>query len=298
MHAIKPGFCLLLLLGAAGFLLQTSGAQAQMVTGTSPQGNMASGANSPSTPPPMPLPEPRQRAPIPTDLDPDTDITLMLGSTPTTFRRISMQNLSQAFVKLTGIDLEDNQMIDDFALINHCSIYQRYFNDEFAWRQAREAFRRVIQREIETYPENVYLLGTVALGRYDFDRKAFMLDEESRLNNVGAFRFQDRSFTCQGGAIKQMPLSYNIRLSNPVTLDRLEVSEEKAHQITQIMQQENNKDRKIYITFFMRINDFTTQGATTSTSSIRATMRATLMSLRFYLDRQRKILIYEYTGEE
>lgn len=230
--------------------------------------------------------------------DPGTDIVIQVGSQqPMVFKRASLQNLSQSFIKLTGVDLSDDRLIDDFAVINHCSIYRQYFKDEFSWRQAREAFRRVIQRELESYPENIYVLGGMSLGRYDFERKAFMLPDENKFDRTGQFRFSDRSFSCQGADIKQLPMAYTFRLTNPITLDRIELPEEKAFAITRLMEQERNNTRKVYLTFFMRIKDFTTQGGSGNTD-LRAIVRATLISMRVYLDRERKILIYEYTGPQ
>lgn len=273
MRALKPGLRVLLLLGCLTLLFFAyTGANSALGSG------QASSANS-------------------DDADPFQDIVLQLRSNVVTFKRASLQSLSQAFIKLTGVDLNDDRMIDDFAIVNYCQIYRRYFKDEFSWRQAREAFRRMIQRELESYPENIYLLGTLILGRYDFERKAFILDELNRFDRTGAFRFQDRSFSCSGAPVTQIPLIYNIRLTNPITLDRVDIPEDKAFNITRIMEQEDNKDRKIYITFFIRVNDFNTSGGVNNLQ-LRATVRATLLSMRFYIDRQRKIQIFEYTNTD
>lgn len=294
MRALKLGLSLLTLAGCVGLIAYTSDAAAQFVS--APTDNSLSQQPAPNTAqliPAQALPTNRPRTVM--DMDPTEDVTLRLGSISAVYKRASLQNLSQSFIKLTGVDLNDDRLIDDFAIINHCDIYRKYYGDEFSWRQAREAFRRVIQRELESYPENVYLLGSLTLGRYDFDRKAFMLEDQNKFERTGVFRFFDRTFNCQGSVVAQLPLTYHFRLTNPITLDRIEVSEDKAFTITRIMEQENNRDRKVYVSFFIRINDFTTQGGTGNTS-VRATTRATLMSMRVYLDRQRKIQIFEYTG--
>lgn len=229
--------------------------------------------------------------------DPVQDITLAIGSlNPITFQRASLQTLSRSYIKLTGVDLSDDHLIDDFALINYCNIYQQYFSDEFSWRQAREAFRRVIQRELESYPENLYLLGSISIGRYDFDKKAFLLPGDSKFERTGQFRFYDRNFSCGRAGVSQLPLYYNFVLTNPVTLDRIQIPEDKAFSITRIMDQEQNVDRKVYVSYFLRVIDFNSQRGNAVSINTRATVRATLLSMRLYLDRARKILIYEYTG--
>lgn len=289
MRALKPVLYVFTLLGCVGLFLYATDAGAQLTSAQTRQSGLqvqpVSGDSASVS---------RQlRNNVPMDMDPTEDITINNGLNSAVYKRASLQNLSQSFIKLTGVDLNDDHLIDDFAIVNYCDLYRQYYADEFSWRQAREAFRRVIQRELESYPENVYLLGTISIGRYDFARKAFMLDEGSKFERTGVFRFQDRGFNCPGAPVQQLPLVYHFRLTNPITLDRLEIPEDKAATIRQIMEQERNRDRKVYVTFFIRINDFTSQGGTGNVA-IRATTRATLMSMRVYLDRQRKIQIFEY----
>lgn len=290
-------FRLLPILSLCALFLMPSSAPAQMVTGM--QENFSGMYAQPQAIPLAPIPNfSGRRGDRDMRLDPYQDITLQVGNQPPRlFRRATVQSLSQAFIKLTGVDLNDDKLIDDFTIINHCNLYKQYFNDEFAWRQAREAFRRVIQRELESYPENIYLLGSISLGRYDFDRKAFILEEENKFDNTGVFRFSDRNFDCDGAVVNQLPLTYHIRLTNPITLDQIDIPEDKAFTITRILEQEKNLNRKVYLTFFMRLNDFSTQGGGTNNTTLRAITRATLQSMRIYIDRQRKILIYEYTGD-
>lgn len=301
MRLLKPGLCVLALLGCAVWSVHVSPAIAQFVIAPDISGQPSINTPAPSAPTvTRPLSQPLlPGAPQLTarDIDPTQDITLQTGTVAAIYKRASLQNLSQSFIKLTGVDLNDDTLIDDFAIINHCDIYRQHYKNEFAWRQARDAFRRVMQRELESYPENVYLLGSLKLGRYDFEHKAFMLDDESKLERTGIFRFSDRSFSCQGGVVQQIPLNYTFRLTNPITLDRLEMSEERAASIRSIMDQLGNRDRKVYVTFFIRINDFSTQ-STAGSVAVRATTRATLMSMRVYLDRSRTQMIYEYTGNQ
>ena len=302
MRLLNPSLCVLTLLGCAVVSTYVSPAIAQFVI--APDMSTQPGLATPQAPPPPTVNRPLSQPLLPAaprltarDIDPTQDITLQISSIPAVYKRASLQSLSQSFIKLTGVDLNDDALIDDFAIINHCDIYRQHYTNEFAWRQARDAFRRVMQRELESYPENIYLLGSLKLGRYDFESKAFMLDDSSKLERAGIFRFSDRTFSCQGAIVQQIPLNYTFRLTNPVTLDRLEMSEERAASIRSIMDQLGNRDRKVYVTFFLRINDFSTQN-TSGSVSVRATTRATLMSLRVYLDRSRTQMIYEHTGNQ
>jgi hypothetical protein len=228
------------------------------------------------------------------------NVTLTIGSTqPLTFVPTKLVNLSQAYIKLTGVDLSDDKLIDDFAAINYCNVMREYFKDEFAWRQAREAVRATITRNLETYPEYFYILGTLPLGRYDFEKKAFLLDPAYQLQRTGQFSLQNRRFECENFGIDRMPTDYTFRLTNPITLEKIDIPENKAFAITRAMEQAGNSARVVYVAFYLRVNDFSTMhaGGTVGVDATRANVRATLLSLRLYLDPERKQQIFEYTGE-
>ena len=220
------------------------------------------------------------------------------GNMASKFVFANLYNMSRAYIKLTGVDLADDKLIDDFAIINNCDMYLKFYKDEFNWRQAREAFRKVIQRDLEGYPEHIYLLGNSRLGRYDFDRKAFIFDEKYTFQRTGLLPAPTR-VKCGALQIDRIPLNYTFRLTNPITLDAIPLEENKARILTRMMEQSNNQQRKIYVAFFVRINDFSTIGSATSgMGQNEATVRATMVSMRFYLDPERKTMIYEYTGPQ
>lgn len=227
-------------------------------------------------------------------------VTIAIGtSQPITFVPTKLKYLSQAYVKLTGVDLGDDKLVDDFSAINYCNVLSEYYKDEFAWRQAREAVRAAITRNLESYPEYFYILGTLPIGRYDFDKKAFILDEAYKMRRTGMFNVEDRNFDCGNYRVDRMPIQYAFRLTNPVTLDKLDIPEDKAFAITRHMDKVGNTARIVYVVFYLRVNDFSTisAGGIVGVDSYTANVRASLLSMRLYLDPERKQMIYEYTGE-
>ena len=221
------------------------------------------------------------------------------GGEPLIFVPTKMTYLSQAYIKLTGVDLTDNVLIDDFASVNFCSVLTQYYKDEFSWRQAREAIRASIIRNLENYPEYFYIVGKLPLGRYDFDKKAFVLDEKNQFRRTGQFRIDRNMNKCEPYTPSHLPMAYNIRLNNPITLTELEIPEEKAFELTREMDKMGNSARNAYAVFYIRMNDFSILSAITSggAESFQANVRATLLSMRIYTDPFYKNMIYEYTGE-
>ena len=221
------------------------------------------------------------------------------GNEPVVFVPTKLTYLTQSFVKLTGVDLTDNVLIDDFASVNFCSVLGQYFQDEFSWRQAREAIRASIIRNLEDYPEYFYIVGSLPLGRYDFDKKAFVLDEKNQFRRTGQFRIDRNIPKCGNYSASHLPMAYSIRLNNPITLSEIEIPEDKAFELTREMDKVGNSARNTYVVFFIRMNDFSILSAITSngTESYQANVRATLLRMRIYTDPFYKNMIYEYTDE-
>ena len=210
-----------------------------------------------------------------------------------TFIIPSAQSLSQSFVRLNGVDLTDPGMIDEFARVNYCPVFAKYYRDEFRWRHARKAIRQLINRNLESYPEHFVVNGRLPLGRYDFSEHAFILPPENRLDRVGRFTLKfpwpDGCFPAKATQI--IPMEYTISLDNPVTLSKIPVATMFAEFVSREMDRRENFTRSAYISFLIRINDFS---LSQRSYEVKADARATLLSLRFYADPGRTILIYDY----
>lgn len=251
--------------------------------------NSTASEESTATSPTAPAPGQVQNA--------DGSISIRVSpSLAASFFPATLGNLTRTYIKLTGVDLNDSTLIDQFAAINYCDLYTRHFEDEFTWRQAREAIRKTIQRDLETYPEYFYVDGAVSFGRYNFDTKAFDFEENSRFRRVGLISVTfGRDTTCapSNNYFTAIPTFYKFRLTNPITMDTMPISETTAYQITRMMEDTGNRKRSINVTFFLRVNDFSnTSGIGGSIAG--STVRATLLSMRFYLDQNHKAMIYEY----
>ncbi len=230
---------------------------------------------------------------------PQDGVTARIGGTGDIFFAYPItKTLSQSYFKLTGIDLGDDKLIDDFAAAHFCDIMKQYYADEFSWRQAREAVRNFITRNLEDYPEHFAIKGTINLGRYDFGKKAFLLEGESELRRTGVFRIRLNDVPrCGNYSLQSVPYNYTFRLTNPITLSSIEMPENKAFGLTRKMESEGNQSRTVYVTFFLRVNDFSSGIAGSTMMSNEATVRATMLAMRVYYDPARTIMIYEYTGE-
>ena len=249
---------------------------------------------------------PAQPATAPAAAPPADTLTIRLSPTNVaTFYPASVEYLSRAYVKLTGVDLADDKLIDEFSAINYCDLYTRLFKDEFTWRQAREAVRKTMQRDLETYPESFFVDGQIQLGRYNFETKSFDIEDSSKFRRTGIINvvFRSGPKCLDFSNFRTIPINYKFRLINPITLESIPVSEAMANQIARLMEEQGNHGRFVNVTFFMRVNDFSNTMARNygrnndkgeAESIANSTIRATLLSMRVYLDEEHRAMVYEY----
>jgi hypothetical protein len=240
------------------------------------------------------------------------EMALMTKGTTEKYQSPNIKLMSQAFVKLTGVDLSDDKLVDDFAAINFCPAVRQFYTNEFKWREVREEVRKKIEADMETYPETILLHGTLKVGRYDFDESAFMLSDTSIMKNLGMFNLAlgaGSDKPCQDYVVTRIPVRYNVRLNNPIDFDRIPMEEERAVKVLERLKTEkpglssstqiSAQQRMVYASFFIRINDFglLRTGMNSSNANALATIRSTLVAMRLYEDQERTRLIYEYLPE-
>jgi hypothetical protein len=155
----------------------------------------------------------------------------------------TFENLLKAAIKLEAFDLNDDAVIDDFAKVVHCDIYQKYFPNEFDWRRVRVAMRQSIQAEMQTYPTLIYLERTEHVGKYDFSSGILELQPESIMRKTALLELSqgnERDFC--GAKLTVLPATFIAALDNPIQLEGIELGEEEARTVVEGLQTVNPND--------------------------------------------------------
>ena len=96
------------------------------------------------------------------------------------------QNLTRALVRFNAIKLDDPLIMDDYALITECGLYNQWYKDEFKWSDVRKAIMDSVRNNIATFPMNFHYDVRLQLDRYDFNRKMFLISNNTALRNINA----------------------------------------------------------------------------------------------------------------
>ena len=150
--------------------------------------------------------------------------------------------LSKMYWAIDKLDIEDNEAIDNYLLINECMLYNQFYHNDFEWDKIREATRTHIKKTMKNFPTTIEIIMPIELARYDVDKKEFIVSEESRIMGMRRLDFSNNPFnreTCNvSGEIKHYPKNIILVLNRPFALDRVPVRPEIAEMYLEDARQE------------------------------------------------------------
>ena len=167
---------------------------------------------------------------------------------------------------------DNDNAIDEFIKINECPIYQKYREDEFEWKDIRQATREFLIANRNDFPTRYSFIIPLRFGDYDYKLKAFHLDKSSSIKSKRRFQITTSDFSrkvCttshvvnRGGYPRVMTLEF----SRPFTLTTIAISEQRAEAMLQEIREKAAKNRKIkpenlrYFYLVMNLKIFTHGG--------------------------------------
>lgn len=222
---------------------------------------------------------------------------------------ITLANLARTLVRFSAYNLADPALMDEYAVVTECELYQAMYSDDFKWNKVRKAIRDSVRLNIATFPVSYRFDLPVQLERYDFNAKAFRFIAGTKLNNVNTFTIFSQQSACDRTPLKVLSHTFRVVLASPVFLENLPMPEKEAANLLKQMEVDGNGDRIIHAAFNLRIvyidplrkvtqgvmEDMTTeyhQSDLKDTRTIR--LDARLDSIDFYEDKERLHLIYHY----
>jgi hypothetical protein len=144
---------------------------------------------------------------------------------------VTLENLVKAAAKLGAINLDDDRMLDDYARIVHCDVYQRFHPDEFTWREVRTAMRQSIALNKDKFPTSFYLYRTETFGQYDFASHTLPLTGDSLMRRTAFLQmmnFADSGFTACGDKLEALPSDFIAVLDKPLQMEAIPLPENQA----------------------------------------------------------------------
>ncbi|MFY9287771.1 MAG: DUF4852 domain-containing protein [Alphaproteobacteria bacterium] len=216
-------------------------------------------------------------------------------------------NLVRTLIRFGAINVNDDRLLDQFAIITECALYKAMYRDDFQWNKVRGVMRDSIRANVATYPTNYRYEAELQLGKYDFKEKLYRLTDKTTVRNVNSLLlFQAYRNVCGDANIRDIPDYFRAILDTPVTFEGLPLNEKDAEVMVKQMREGKNTDLIVYTRFNLRIvyidpltkalkskdADSYVQGTMRNGHQIRLDVH--LDSMDFFSDKEMTKLIYTY----
>jgi hypothetical protein len=155
----------------------------------------------------------------------------------------TLLNVVNAAIKLGAIDISTDEVIDDYAKLRYCSIYEAHHLDEFTWRKVRVALRNSLEKEKDSFPTIMYLEKQEHFGQYDFSVSALLMQPDSIMHNVTKIRLinGDHASAC-GSDMPHLSYDFISILDKPLWIDSIKMSDQEAQAIVSGMTTKAEQD--------------------------------------------------------
>ncbi len=215
--------------------------------------------------------------------------------------------LTQTLIRFGSLDIYDDDILDDYALMAECKLFVRFYKDEFTWRKIREGIRETIRRHVVTYPTTLTYDTELQLGRYDFENHLFRFTSKTELRNVNAFSFDSTdTASCNNKRPSILPKSYRMLLDQPIYLAGIPMDASQGKSLLDTLITRKNQDRIVSARFTLRatyVSPFKHVKKLFSDDpgylhqdpdEGRVRINTRLESLNIYLDPEHQQLLYSY----
>jgi hypothetical protein len=236
-------------------------------------------------------------------------LVLLLAATPACadiYARPTWDNLIKTLVRYGALDLGDDKILDEYAVVTDCDIYHAFSGNDFKWNQVRDSLRESVQLNLSKFPASYVYEDKLALDHYDFQQQMFQFSDKNPLQKVNAFfLYRTDGLTCGGIRIHYLPRAFRAVLDESVSLPGLPLTQRSADALLRRMDANNNKDRLVYVRFNLHVNYvghvgpnpngtdpvYVQQGAGSDAPIL---LNAQVDTIDFYEDEHYRKLLYSY----
>lgn len=225
-----------------------------------------------------------------------TLLFMMMMSAPATaqeavtYEPLSYQSLMSALWKFNYYDPQDRDILDEYARIVNCGLFESYYSDDFEWERVRSGLRREIQYHANSYPDRYFVNALITVDRYDFEKSAFIISSDYKLNNAGSIEMPLPSspIRCESNKTYRLfPRDVEFSADNSFSLTEIPVPPDRAQDILNTIAQyrypeiRHNINKVIPLRFKIKIN------------GIRSIRQATLGNILTFYGQLDDITFYE-----
>ena len=217
-------------------------------------------------------------------------------------------NLLRTLVRFRALDLSDIGVLDEYAAVTECDLFDHFYRDDFKWNKVRLAVQDDVRKNIMSFPASYHYDTRLQLDRYDFQQRQFHFTERTVVRNVNIFTiFRADGQVCNGTRMHYVPKDFSAVLETPVYVTGLPLAQKDAQLLLARLTGGGNTQRIIQARFNLDIayieplrrtfNQSTSQASYAQPGGGRndaIRMDARLNSIEFFEDEEKTKPIYVY----
>ena len=162
---------------------------------------------------------------------------------------ITHASLSNLIWRFGAYEFTDYTAIDDYIAISNCPLYTKYYTNDFLWQRVRNGISRQLEYYSPQFPDRYEIISAIDLGRYNFQKSAFILPTDSQLRNVAYFTLSKTNSlgTVCNREVKKLPVMYSAVMSRSINLSQVPVGLEDAKSIINNSIESKNPNKRMAV---------------------------------------------------
>ncbi|MBI3440818.1 MAG: DUF4852 domain-containing protein [Proteobacteria bacterium] len=205
------------------------------------------------------------------------------GYAPVTFKE-----LSQTMALMGGIDVNNQDAVDEYAKLFYCEQYKKIFKNDIDLYDFRKMITTRVQAKRIYYRTLYEISSSFQLGRYDPEGQFFPLSGNTAMVNVGSLLLSSgnewKSYCGIGRPSDFFPATITLVLNRPLTLSVFKSTVEQAKNLLERMNRLKNTRRLIYGRIRFRVLDAAGLVSAQEGRFVRAELKGDITSIDFFLD--------------
>lgn len=226
----------------------------------------------------------------------DDEVSLNFADEDVIFYPVTRQTLSQLYWKMGAYDLKSDIDIDNFLLINKCSLYSANYDDAFAWEEIRKQARLSLEKNRKNFPRYFEIVVPIQLGKYNIKEKLIYVTPPLNTSRFQVNALDSKKWECRNhygkSSIWKYPHRTIVTLAQRLDLPWFNVEYDKVVDYDYMyFDYEDEGQRPAYVV--MKLKVFDAQPVVERSGyKDKADISAVLEGIEIYADQGRTLRLY------
>lgn len=176
----------------------------------------------------------------------------------TTYREVNLQDLFDLTVLTGARDLEEPEIMAEYARLHYCDLFSDHYENEYQWLQVTKGILSDFKEKAGQVPRHYFFRADINLRRYNQESQAFPFTAGSQIDSVGRIEFftQEMDNICGYMGFRHMPSIFFLQPEQAITLNSIKVANEAELKAFSNIEKSRFGERTVTALFFFTIQGY------------------------------------------